>query len=454
MKIAIVGGGISGLTTAYALISKEDLDITVFEAEDRPGGKIWSDRVDGFLCEKGPNGFLDNRPVTLNLCEALDIKPLRSNENAMKRYILSKGRLNILPESPPAFLRSGLISWKGKFRIMYDLIAPKGPEDETVADFVIRRLGKEALEKLIDPMVSGIFAGDPYKLSIRDCFPRIKELEREYGGLIKALIRIKRQKKREGSTVSAAPTGKLTSFINGTQTITDALADVLGERLRLGVSVSGLERSGDIYRLHTSAGSFETEAVVIASPAHVASRILRDFDPELSRTLSEIPYPPVSVVCFGYEKRKIAHSLDGFGFLIPGMEGRSILGTLWDSSIFPNRAPEGYVLLRSMVGGARSPDKAMLDDERLINTVMDELRPVLSLRSEPDMVRIYRWEKAIPQYTLGHGERLKTIQERLKVSPGLYLTGNAYRGIGMNDCIENGYKTAREIIDYTGDVIS
>lgn len=488
-KVAIVGGGISGLTVAYALLREgqgtrdkgQGFDVTVFEADSRPGGKIWSDKVDGFLCEKGANGFLDNRPQTFTLCKELGLEPLKSNDNAKRRYIFSNGRLNLLSESPLSFLKSGLLSWRGKLRMIYELIAPKGPEDETVADFVIRRLGKEGLEKLVDPMSSGIFAGDPYKMSIKSCFPRIKELEQEYGSLIRAMVKLQRLKKKEKrledkkmrrledenfsssqppnfstskSKVGPVSGGTLTSFYDGAQFITDALAEKLGERVRLGVSVHSLARlggsarggkKGNSYQLHTSDGVVDADIVVLASPAYASAEILKGFDLELSKTLTEVPYTPVSVVCFGYKREKVLHSLKGFGFLIPRKEGLKILGTLWDSSIFPNRAPEGYVLLRSMVGGARSPELAMLDDNTLINTVFDELRPLVSLKAEPDMVRIYRWEKAIPQYVLGHGEKLRFIDERLKSYPDLYLTGNAYRGIGMNDCIENGYKVADEI---------
>jgi oxygen-dependent protoporphyrinogen oxidase len=386
-KIVIVGGGISGLTVAYALVGKNrNLDVTVFEADSRPGGKIWTESVDGFLCEKGANGFLDNKPRTLELCENLGIQPLRSNENAKKRYIFFDAKLNALPESPPAFLKSRLISWPGKLRMAYEVIAPQGPEDETVADFIMRRLGREALEKLIDPMVSGVFAGDPYKMSIKSCFPRIKELEQEYGSLIRALIKIKRERKKKGAHVSVAPGGRLTSFFKGAQTLTDTL-----------VSEYGLEKKDDRYLLNTSGNAVEADIVILASPAYASADIVSKFDGELSRTLVSIPYPALSVVCFGYKKEKVEHALGGFGFLIPHKEGRKILGTLWDSSIFPNRAPEGYVLLRTMIGGAQSPYMAMLDDSALTSAVFDELKPIVDLKAEPDMVRIYRWERAIPQ---------------------------------------------------------
>ncbi|MBI5739116.1 MAG: protoporphyrinogen oxidase [Nitrospirae bacterium] len=459
-RIAIVGGGLSGLTTAYALLGrKNDLDITVLESDSRLGGKIWTDRADGFLCEKGANGFLDNKPRTLELCKSLGIEPLRANENAAKRYIFVNGKLNSLPESPPAFIKSDLLSWKGKLRMLFEYNAPKGPDDETVADFIIRRLGKEALDKLIDPMTSGIYAGDPYTMSITSCFPRIKELEQQYGGLFKGLLKIRKEKKRRGGVtpplqdggsgndkVSVAPGGKLTSFYNGAQTMTDALATELGDRLRTGVSVQGIVKNGNRYQLHTSGNTVEADIVILASPAYASAEILRDFDGDISKALSDIPYPHVAVVCFGYKKEKVGHLLDGFGFLVPHIEGRKILGTLWDSSIFPNRATEGHALLRTMVGGAKAPDMAMLADNRIISAVFDELKPILTLKSDPDMVKIYRWDKAIPQYVLGHADKLKLLDDKLRAWPGLYLTGNSYRGIGMNDCVESGYRLADEII--------
>jgi len=450
-KVVIVGGGISGLAVAYLLLEKnKDLDITVLESDNRAGGKIWTDKTDGFLCEKGANGFLDNKPRTLELCKGLGIEPVRSNENSKKRFIYLNGRLNALPESAPSFIKSDLLSWGGKLRILLEYNAPRGPEDETVADFIIRRLGKEALERLIDPMCSGIYAGDPYKMSIKSCFARIKELEQEYGGLIKALLAIRKQKKLQqkasGDTkVSVAPGGTLTSFYNGAQTITDALAEKLKDRLYLGVQVHGISREKGAYQIYTSKDTVEADIVVLASPAYATSEILKDLDSEISKILSDIPYPHVSVVCFGYKKEKVGNPLNGFGFLVPHIEGRKILGCLWDTSIFPNRASEGYALLRTMVGGAKSPEMAMLEDEKIISMVFDELKPILSFKSEPDLIRIYRWEKAIPQYLLGHSKRLGSIEERLRSHPGLYLTGNAYKGIGINDCVESGYRLADEI---------
>ncbi len=453
-KVAIIGGGISGLTLAYVLANKRpDLEITVYEADDRPGGKVWSEKADGFLCEKGPNGFLDNKPKTLELCSSLGIDPVRSNQNSKKRFIFSDNKLNALPESPISFIKSDLLSWKGKLRLIFELTAPKGPSDETVADFIIRRLGQEALDKLIDPMCSGIYAGDPYSMSIKNCFARIKELEQEYGSLIKAMIAIKKQRKKEqGAQVSAAPGGTLTSFYDGAQTITDTLAGKLGSRLKLGVSINSISKENSSYKLETSGEPVNADAVVFATPAYATAGIFSGFDNEMKEVLSKIPYPHVSVVCFGYKKEQVSHPLNGFGFLIPHKEGRNILGNLWDSSVFPNRAAEGHVLLRAMVGGAKNPSVESMDDNKLTTMVFDELNSILGLKSDPEMTRVYRWNKAIPQYLIGHTGILEAADTLLKKYPGLYITGNAYRGIGINDCVESGYKLAENIASNIDDM--
>ncbi len=447
-RISIVGGGISGLTLAYALISKrDDLDVTVYESDQRPGGKVWTEKNDGFLCEKGPNGFLDNKPWTLELCKSLGIETVKSNENSKKRFIFSDNELKALPESPLSFLKSDLLSWPGKFRLLYELIAPKGPDDETVADFISRRLGREALDKLIDPMCSGIYAGNPHNMSITSCFARIKELEQEYGSLIKAMIKIKKQRKKEGGgEVSAAPGGTLTSFYEGAQTITDSLSEKLGSRVKLGHSIRSVTAKNGTYQLLSEDREIETDITVLATPAYASAAMFENLDSEISGALLKIPYPHVSVVCFGFKKENVARPLNGFGFLIPKGEKRRILGNLWDSSIFPNRAPEGHVLLRTMIGGAQNQEVETLDDDRLVNVVFDELNSIIGLKSDPDMSKVYRWTRAIPQYLLGHHKLLDFLDDRLKKYPGLYVTGNAYRGIGINDCVEQGYKLADQIL--------
>jgi len=449
-RIVIIGGGISGLSLAYALLESEpSADVVVFESEKRAGGKIWTEKVNGFLCEGGVNGFLDNRPKTLELASKLLINPLRSSDAARKRYVFSEGKLNLLPESPVSFLSSDLLSFYGRLRVMYEFFAPRGrADDETLADFARRRLGKEAYEKLIDPMASGIYAGNPESLSLKSCFPKVFKLEEKYGSLIKGMIKLQREAKKSGSQkIGAGPGGTLTSFHDGMGMMIDSLKGCLKERLRVGSKVISVERKGKGYAVHLSDGMVvETEILVIASPAHSAAEILKNLDRPLSSVLSEIMYPSVSVVCFGYRKERIARKLDGFGFLIPYRERRKILGSLWDSSIFSGRAPEGYALLRSMVGGARASEIAMQDDSWLIDVVAEELKDIMDIKVQPDFVKIYRHEKAIPQYNIGHDRKLKAVDEMLLKYKNLYLTGNAYRGIGVNDCIENSYKLAGTII--------
>ena len=452
-RIIIVGGGVSGLSLAYLLHTHTpSLDIIVLEAEERLGGKIWTDKTEGFLCEGGVNGFLNNKPRTLELAAALSLTPIKSNDAARKRFIFSEGRLHPLPESPPAFFKSDLLSIWGRLRIVYEMFAPRGrKEDESLAEFGRRRLGREAFEKLIDPMASGIYAGDPESLSLKSCFPRIHQLETEYGSLIRALLKLQMKAKREGrSGPGPGPGGVLTSFYDGMETFILALKASLGERVRSRSKVMSLEGRRDHFTLALEDGSImESDGVVMAAPAHASSKILRDFDQALARSLSEIPYPTVSVVCLGYKKEKLGRSLDGFGFLVPFREGRRILGTLWDSSIFPNRAPEGYVLLRTMLGGARAPHLAMQDEKRLVNTVSAELGEIMGLKAQPDFARVYIHEKAIPQYTLGHQGRLETIERLLSRYKGLYLAGNSYRGISVNDCIENSYRLAGQLTGET-----
>lgn len=447
LRLVIAGGGISGLSLAYALRERApSLEVKVLEANDRTGGKIWTDRAEGFLCESGVNGFLDNKPGTLELARGLSLAPLRSSDSARRRFVFSQGALHQLPESPPAFLRSGLLSPAGKLRIFLEPFIARGKGgDESLAEFARRRLGREALEKLIDPMASGIYAGDPENLSLRSCFPRIDELEQTYGSLIRAMLKLRKKTGR----ASAGPGGVLTSFQGGMQVLTDALAEALGGAVTTGSRVASVDRAGEGFFLYLSDGfKVEADAVVLASPAHQSAKILRDLDPQASRALEEIPYPAVSVVCTGYREEKIdKKAIEGFGFLVPAREGRRILGTLFDSSIFPGRAPEGYALLRTMVGGARASETAMLPDGRLLDTVLSEVSSITGIGAEPDFFRIYRHAEAIPQYTPGHGERLGRLQDALSRHRGLYVTGNALRGIGVNDCIDNSLKLARRIAE-------
>ncbi len=452
MKISIVGAGISGLATAQAVLArKPDAEIVIFESEQRIGGKVWTERRSGgYLCEGGVNGFLNKIPRTLELCDETGLTPLLSSIAAQKRYVFSRRGLHKLPEKPPEFLASRLLSVPGRLRVLYELIAGgTNNPDETLAEFGTRRLGREAFERLIDPMASGVFAGDATKLSLKSCFPRINEVETEYGSLLRGLLTLQLKARREGraDAPGPGPGGTLTSFANGMSELTDTLAEQLGSRIRPATPVQAITRSGDRYVVQLNdGGQEESDLLILAAPAHAQARMLQSFDPALSELLDGIPYPALSVCCFGYQKQHVGEVLDGFGFLVPSKEKRTVLGTIVDSNVFSGRAPEGSILLRSMVGGARTPELAKLPDEQLISLVSDDLRDILGLRAEPEFVRIFRHERAIPQYIVGHANRLEAIDDQLRRHPGLVLTGNAFKGVSLNDCVVNAYKTAGALI--------
>ena len=457
MKISIVGAGISGLATAQAILArKPDAQITIFEAGQRIGGKVWTEASnDGYLCEGGVNGFLDKIPRTLELCTEAGVSPVRADASAQKRYVYSRGELHKLPEKPPEFLKSRLLSVPGRLRVIYETIAGGTDNpDETLGQFATRRLGKEAYERLIDPMASGVFAGDASKLSLKSCFPRIHEIEEEYGSLIRGLIRLQLKAKREGkkNTPGPGPGGTLTSFENGMSALTDSLAEQLGSRIRISTAVQDISRSGNRYQLQLEHNEVEeSDVLILAAPAHAQAHMLQAMDPDLAGLLGEIPYPALSVCCFGYRKSQVGQILDGFGFLIPSKEQRVILGTIVDSNVFPGRAPEDSILLRSMVGGARTPELALLPDEQLISRVRSDLQDILGLKADPDFIRIFRHTRAIPQYLVGHAARLTTIDEKLQRHPGLVLTGNAFKGVSLNDCVVNAWKTAESLFPQNPD---
>ncbi|MDD2540357.1 MAG: protoporphyrinogen oxidase [Desulfuromonadaceae bacterium] len=465
-KVIIIGGGISGLATAWLLREKSrtagtELEITLLEKEERPGGKIRSIKADGYTCEWGPNGFLDSKPQTLDFCRALGVEKTlhRSNDNARKRFIFSGGELHQLPDGAAAFLKSRLISWPGKLRLALEPTpfispAPAGV-DETLAAFGRRRLGNEALDKLIAPMVSGIFAGDPETMSLESCFPRIAELEREYGGLIRAMIMLAKKKKQDqaaGKVVSSAagPGGVLTSFREGIQALSDTIATSLGAIVKPGAVVTAVATAESApYRVTCSDGSIhEADLVIMAAPAFAAAKMLAGFDAGIAGILRQIPYASMTVICFGYDRGQIGRSLDGFGYLIPKKEGRNTLGTLWDSSMFERRAPEGKVLLRSMMGGACFPEYITLSDDEVVDRVRQDLAVTMGIAAAPEFVRIFRHPQAIPQYTVGHGARLQALEGLLSAHPGLILTGNSYRGIGLNDCVAASQRAVDEALSF------
>lgn len=404
---------------------------------------------EGYLCEWGVNAFLDKVPRTLELCEEIGLAPVTGNAAAKKRYVFSEGELHKLPEKPPEFLSSNLLSVPGRLRVIGEVFSGRTrKDDETLAEFGTRHLGREAFEKLIDPMASGVFAGDARKMSLKSCFPRIHEVETEYGSLIRGLIKLQKEARKAGKKdqPGPGPGGMLTSFDGGMSALTNTLAAQLGPRIKLNSEVSSVSSNAGKYTIELQDDrSEEVDTLILAAPAYAQATILQDLSPEISKLLGEIEYPALAVICMGFSKAQAADCMDGFGFLVPSREERGILGTVADSNVFPDRAPPDKVLLRTMVGGARSPQLARQPDQQLLDNVLADLGEIMNLRAEPEFARIHRHEKAIPQYLRGHTARLQTVDEELKKFPRLILTGNAFRGVSLNDCVLNAYNTAKNV---------
>ena len=446
-QVVIAGGGISGLATAHYLL-KEGIDsLVLLEAAPHLGGKMRTRYVEGYIIEEGPNGFLDNKPHTLELVKELNLEGelYPASDETNKRYLFVRGRLRPIPLSPSAFFLSPILSPWGKARLLMEyLVKPAPPDaDETLTQFATRRLGREALETLLDPMVAGVYAGNPDRVSLKSTFPTIHGLEQKYGGLIKGMLALKREGKAKGGP--AGPGGRLTSFKKGVSQLIEALARELGERAKNQARVISVRREDGHYLLETTQGPFKTKALVLATPAYGAANILASMAPALARELAEIPYAPISVVALAFrEEDTLRFPPRGFGFLVPRKAGLSILGCLWDSSIFPNRAPKGKVLLRAMVGGDRQPHLALESPERLVEMVRKDLAITMGISAFPLLIQIFQHEKGIPQYVVGHSARLERIEGYLRELPGLFLNSNAYRGIGLNDCVANSMETARK----------
>ena len=448
-RIVVVGGGIAGLTAAWALRWREPgAHLTVLERSSRTGGHIRTEHVNGYTCEAGPDGFLDNAPETLRLVRQIGLERqlLPSRDAARKRYIFRQGRLHEVPASPAALLASRLLSPAGKVRLLCEPFSrrPAG-DDESIHDFASRHVGGEAASVLVDAMVSGIFAGDAHALSLRACFPRMWEMESQHGSLVRALLATRKQ--RHASDTPGAPAGKLTSFINGMSALVEGLTEMLADAVRLDTRVLtvGRDLHSNGWNILTTAGRVDADAIVLAGPAAESSEILRTFDPGLARELDGIPTAPVAVIALGYDAAAIP-PLDGFGFLVPRSEGLRTLGALWETSIYPNRAPAGKALLRVIVGGAKDRDAVALSDDELLDTVRGDLEKTMGLRAAPEFVRITRHRRGIPQYERGHLSRLERIDALLSAHPGLHLAGNSYRGVSMNACIAEADRLAEAVL--------
>lgn len=464
-KVIVVGGGISGLATAYYVArgAKEngrDTSILVLEKEDLPGGKMKTFHEEGFIVEWGPNGFLTNKPDTIDLVHSLGIDHLllTSSDAARKRFVFVDGALKRLPESPGEFFSSNILSVRGRLRVaMEPFIRAKGTDgDESLFDFARRRLGVEAAERLIEPMAAGIYAGNPENMSLRSCFPLVYALEREYGGLVKGMIAKMREKRRlgvVGGGVSAGPGGVLMSFGGGVRSLIEEIVARGEFSFRRDCNVEKVVRNqGDAFLVEYTSGGRKlaesADAVVVSAPAYAASTLIGGLDGELSRLVGDIAYAPIAAVALGFTKKTHEDVLNAFGFLVPRLEGRMVLGILFDSSIFTNRAPGGRALIRGMIGGARNPDLALLPESELAGIMRDEVAQILGIREEPSYIRVYRHEQGIPQYPVGHPGRVEKIRARLRQVPGLFLNNNAYEGIGLNDCVRNSKVAAGEVLSH------
>jgi oxygen-dependent protoporphyrinogen oxidase len=454
LDLLVVGGGISGLAIAY-FVSKERPLWKLLVCEKAPvvGGTMQTSMEEGFIVEHGPNGFLTNKPHTLDLCRELKIEEqlMPSSKSTRRRFIYTKGRLREIPLNPAKFLfASNILSPLGKLRLMGEaFVPPLGRDvDESLSIFAVRRLGREALEQLLDPMVAGVYAGNPDEVSLKSTFPTIHQLERKYGGLIKGMLALRRERKREGKAVGgpAGPSGELTSFKEGVHFLPQHLSKRLGDRVLTGCPVERIDQNHQGFVATISdVGRIEAKRVVIAAPAYAAAKMLTGMNPHLAHELAQIPYAPMGVVALGYRESDIG-TPKGFGLLVPRREGLSILGVLWDSSIFPNRAERGNILLRVMIGGARQPQLALKGNEELVALAKEGVKTTMGIKAEPVFTKVFRYPKAIPQYVVGHSRRLERVEEILSEIPGLFLGGNAYRGIGLNDCVKNAKELAELVL--------
>lgn len=450
----IIGGGISGLTTAWWL-QKLGIDVVVLEKNAVPGGTMQTVTDNGWIVETGPNSALETTPLFAKLFGELGIESevLYANAKADNRYILRNGILHVLPMSLMAFIRTGLFSSRGKLRLFKEPFIGRALEEETIADFVERRLGREFLDYAINPFVAGVFAGNPEQLSVRTAFPKLYALEEKYGGLIRGMIGGRKERKQRDE--KAKDRARMFSFSRGMETLPRAIAQKLGDRFRPHSLVSKISspsiNSVPLFHVEYEAADgkksgIQCRIVVLSVPSTAAAELLRDASPETAAVLESIYYPPVAEVFLGYRKEHIPRILDGFGFLIPAKEGRNILGTIWTSAIFPGRAPDGYEALTTFAGGSRQPEILDVNDDTLLRIVSDELHSIMGIKAAPDYVRIHQWKHAIPQYNVGYQNVLNAIDVLERNIPGLFICSNYRGGISVSDCIISADRTTARVV--------
>jgi oxygen-dependent protoporphyrinogen oxidase len=462
--IAVIGGGIAGLSAAYyaqklAHQSGQALRLTILEAGPAWGGKISTDRVDGFVIEGGPDTFLATKPWGVALCKELGLEERLHGTNPLQRntYVLHKNRLQALPDGLAMMvptrvmpmLRTRLLSWPQKARLGLDLILPARDRngDESLGQFVSRRLGRGAYENLIEPLMSGIYAGDGDQLSLAATFPYLREMELKYGGLARGALQ---GRKKMDSTGKATPGGSRSVFLTPTRGLAE-LVEALVERLasgevdlRLNTAAKSVSYQDGAWLVRLANGEeLPADALILATPAFVSGQLLAGVDAGLAAELNSIPYTSTATISLAFRQSDLPRPLDGYGYVIPRREGRRALACTWTSTKFPHRAPPGYALLRVFVGRAGQEADISWNEPALLEIARDELHQTLGITAEPVLWRVFIWEQAMPQYNLGHPLRLERIQAALQSWPGLYLAGNGYRGIGIPDCIHSGELAAQ-----------
>lgn len=449
-KVLVIGGGISGLCVAYRL-KKKGIDVRLIERNTVCGGNIQTERDGDFLIEWGPNSTL----VSAQLFELVaelgllgEVAP--ANATAKKRYVLKDGKLRPLPLKIVQIVGTNILSAKAKLKLLREPFdKSKSPENESVAEFFRRRLGQEVLDFAVDPFVSGIFAGNPDELSIKSAFPSLFKMEADYGSILKASVFGKKEKPGE-----FVPKGisRTVSFKNGMQTLTDELTENLRDEVETETEALQIDKSENgKFKIQTTAAKINREsfdAIVISTASFAAAKLIENFDGELSQKLREIYHPPIAVIVSAFRKEDVNYDLDGFGFLIPKVEQRKILGSLWSSVIFENRAPENVHLLTTFVGGARNAELFGKSEDELFQIARAELDSILGLKGEPIFQKIRRWQQAIPQYNLGYEKIVDSIENFKKNNAGFFFCSNFYRGISVSDCIKSSIIATEEVLDY------
>ena len=465
--VVIIGGGISGLSSAFALQEASQktgrsIACTVLDSQPQWGGKIHTSHARGLIIEGGPDSFLSAKPWALDLCRQLGLHDqlVNTNEENNQTFSYSRGRLRAIPQGLIAFIPtrlsslifSGILSWPGILRLGAEWFVrplPESDHDESVASFFYRRVGRETFDRLIEPLVAGIYAGDASELSLKATFPRFHELEQKYGGLIKGVL-------AQRSTPKPLPTGfKPTMFM----TLRGGLGDLIealtkrvessGATLRLGQQVVALQMTNataNRYKVVLQSGEMLTaDGVVLATPAYVSSMLMRPHHESLSNLLDQIPYASTATVSLAYRREDVGGSIRGFGFVIPRKEGKALIAATWTSLKWPNRTSSNQILIRCYLGGRGREAILECDDVALVTYIREELRTIIGMTHAPVYTEVFRWERSMPQYTCGHLNRLERIREIQNVFKGLYLTGAAYEGIGIPDCIREGTRVGQDL---------